>query len=571
VTGNYTFSVTVDDVAAVDIDGEVLLARGGSRRAVVWLELGYHDVVVHYLEVTGSANLRLTWDAGVANAVSQIGRSASGAACADSVSQPNAISCHICCCHVIYLLHVFMNTSCVCTHMQALVTIPTGNIYLTRPGHAVPVQAIINGAPARLACDSLTIPVTATPAAVLDPQEPRRLSAVAPECGYFASSWLTPVITSTAVIPGPGGSMGAGSILQVNGSLLTNSSSDVTVMIGDVQCEVLSVLEDGSSASCLMPDLTAGTAHVTVTVAGAGAATMPTGGAVLLLVIPLSVGRTVLPARVSFLGGVEVTLNGSGFGVVSANSSSNDSACGASVRCRNTSMSVSMSGATPGPVEPVLVSSTFTAATIRLPRFVATSTAASFQLNLQLRVFDRASDTTISTATVPVTLERTFAPTVSTVSPRVLQPYTAGNITLSWAVPAAAAAAAGLLNATDAGAASVASVALQAVRSTRRVTCGAALVLSSNLTSSQYLETVSCAVDADMPAAMYGLWVCLPAVGCGHFAAAWQVDVTVAGISAVAGSTAGGTKLTITGTGGLQLLHQLLPNPHISRIQSCSC
>lgn len=74
VTGNYTFSVTVDDVAAVDIDDAVLLTRGGSRRAVVWLERGYHDVVVHYLEVTGSANLRLTWDAGVANAVSQGGR-----------------------------------------------------------------------------------------------------------------------------------------------------------------------------------------------------------------------------------------------------------------------------------------------------------------------------------------------------------------------------------------------------------------------------------------------------------------------------------------------------------------
>lgn len=457
--------------------------------------------------------------------------------------------------------------------MQALVTVPTSSIYLARPGQAVPVQAIINGAPARLTCNStsLTIPAMATPAAVLDPQEPSRLSAVAPECGYFASSWLTPIVTSTAVIPGPGGSMGAGSILQLNGSLLTNSNSDVAVMIGDVRCEMLSVSESGSSASCIMPDLTAGTADVTVTVAGAGAATMPTGGAALPLVIPLSVGRTVLPARVSFLGGVEVTVNGSGFGVVSANGSSNSSACAASFRCRNTSMSVSVSGATPGPVEPVLLSSTFTAATIRLPRFVATSTTASFQLNLQLRVFDRASNSTISTATVPVTLERTFTPTVSTISPRALQPYTAGNITLSWAVPAAAAAAAGLLYATDAGAASVASVALQAAPSTRRVICGDALVISSNLTGSQCMETVSCAVGADMPAAVYGLWVCLPAVGCGHFAAAVHVNVTVAGISAAAGSTAGGTKLIITGTGGLQLLYQTAaPLPWEYGYVSCS-
>lgn len=70
VTANYTIAATVDDLVSMTVDDELQLPPGGSRRAVVWLERGYHDVVLHYLEVTGAANLRMTWDAGVANAVS---------------------------------------------------------------------------------------------------------------------------------------------------------------------------------------------------------------------------------------------------------------------------------------------------------------------------------------------------------------------------------------------------------------------------------------------------------------------------------------------------------------------
>jgi hypothetical protein len=75
VSGNYTLAVTVDDIAELHVNGEVLLAAGGSRRTVVWLERGYHDVMVHFLEVTGSASLRLTWDGGVPNTVGAAGDS----------------------------------------------------------------------------------------------------------------------------------------------------------------------------------------------------------------------------------------------------------------------------------------------------------------------------------------------------------------------------------------------------------------------------------------------------------------------------------------------------------------
>ena len=70
ISGNYTIAVTVDDLASVQVDGEVLLTPGGPRRTSLQLGRGYHDVEVYYLEGGGAANLRLTWDAGVANAVS---------------------------------------------------------------------------------------------------------------------------------------------------------------------------------------------------------------------------------------------------------------------------------------------------------------------------------------------------------------------------------------------------------------------------------------------------------------------------------------------------------------------
>lgn len=68
-TGNITFGATVDDVVSIEVDGDMLLGPGGSRRVVIWLSAGFHDVVVHYLEATGSATMQLFWDGGVRNAV----------------------------------------------------------------------------------------------------------------------------------------------------------------------------------------------------------------------------------------------------------------------------------------------------------------------------------------------------------------------------------------------------------------------------------------------------------------------------------------------------------------------
>lgn len=425
-----------------------------------------------------------------------------------------------------------------------------------RPGQPVPLQAAINGAPARLACNSTRQQVadTVAPPALLDASETRMLESRAPACTYFPSSWLTPLVTTATVMASPTTAWG---VLQLNGSLLTNSTADIAITVGDAVCVLQAIAGESGSASCLLPDLTAGLADVVVTVQGAGAATMPGGGPTLRLMVPLSVSRSVVPARASMFGGVTLTVNGSGFGIVAGSNST----CEASSRCNSTGMSVAVVGALPGPVEPVLLSSSVYQATIRIPPFVATSTAASFQLNLQVRVFERAGNKTVSTATFPLALERSLTPGISSISPRELQPYTAANITLTWTLTAAGAAAALLGNSTQSGTPSAAAISFQASPSSRTISCMNATVLTSNLSTSQYEETVSCAVGADMPAASFGVWLCLPSLGCGFLRAGVQVNATVTSISAASGSTAGGNQLVVNGTGelffGRRLVHAL--------------
>jgi len=72
-TANYTLAVAVDDVVSVQMDGDMLLAPGGSRQVVVLLGQGYHDIEIHYMEAAGVANLQVMWDGGVPNAVSRHG------------------------------------------------------------------------------------------------------------------------------------------------------------------------------------------------------------------------------------------------------------------------------------------------------------------------------------------------------------------------------------------------------------------------------------------------------------------------------------------------------------------
>jgi hypothetical protein len=298
---------------------------------------------------------------------------------------------------------------------------------------------------------------------------------------------------------------------------------------------MVTVTLDGGSATCLLPELAAGLHAVVVTVAGAGAAAMPGGGAAGSLPVALAV-REVTPSRGSFFGGLQLAVNGTGL------TPGNDS---------RTAMTVSVTGSTPPPV--LLSSSSFRQALLTLPRFVATSSAATLQLNLQLRVSEVAGNKTIATAVVPLMLDRAWTPLVSDVAPRAAPANTPVNLSLTWAVSAAATPTAGIGNASaPPGSASLASVVLQAGNSSRTVACVNATVLRGVLNGSTgNVESLSCLVaDGGLSASDYAVWVCLPSIGCGYRGpTAVSVNASVSAISPAAGSTAGGTLVTLQGTG----------------------
>jgi hypothetical protein len=428
--------------------------------------------------------------------------------------------------------------------LQPSVVIPQSQIYLSRPGSMVPVQAWINGAAARSNCSSSSSAVFSTatpPAPASDASEPTTFAAAGPACGYFPSSYLTPVITSFAVSGAPDSV--APSLLTLNGALLTNQTGDVTITVGGEQCSITEVAANGSSVSCTFPALQAGDAAIML--AQAGYAAMPGGGNTIRINTPLII-RSLSPSRGSYHGGVLLSVAGSGFARFPSNSS--------------VQMEVTVIGTAPGPVTPAMASSTNTLATIRLPYYKAGVTAATRHLTLQLRVFDHVSNTTIASAAVPYTLDIAYTPSVSGATPAILDPFTAGNITLSWSVGAAAAGVAGANDSLPAGTASVAKVFLQSGSNGRVYACGLVpeeganpqvLVTTSsfNSTAGSYQGSISCQMPATLPAAGYDVWVCLEGVGCGFAAAAVRVPVNVSSISRSAGSIAGGTELVITGTG----------------------
>jgi hypothetical protein len=437
---------------------------------------------------------------------------------------------------------------------QPNMIIPRSQIYLARPGSMVPVQAIINGAAARSNCSSSSTAVfaTATPSAPApDALEPTTFAAICPTCGYFPSSYLTPVVNSSVLSGAPGDV--APSILTLNGALLANISGDVNVTVGGAQCSIREVAADGSSVSCDLPALPAGDAAVTLSVAQAGFATMPGGANTTRIYTPM-VFKSLSPIRGSYHGGVMLSVAGSGFARYPSNSS--------------VQMEVTVVGSAPGPVTPALESSTNVLANIRLPRYKAMVAAAMRQLTLQLRVFDSITNTTIAVAPVPYTLDTAYTPSVSQVTPATLQPFTAANLTISWSAGAAAAVVAGVNDSLPEGTASAAEVYLQSGSNGLVYACGSVsgegtssdvVVTTSNFnsTAGSYQEGVYCELPGTLPAARYDVWVCLDGVGCGFAAAAVQVPLTVNSISRSAGSIAGGTELVITGTGMLAI-QQLL-------------
>jgi hypothetical protein len=65
--GAYRFGLFVDDGVRLWVDGELLVdewqpARAEYHSTVVYLDTGYHDVVVEYFEDAGEAEIRFWWE-----------------------------------------------------------------------------------------------------------------------------------------------------------------------------------------------------------------------------------------------------------------------------------------------------------------------------------------------------------------------------------------------------------------------------------------------------------------------------------------------------------------------------
>ena len=68
-------------------------------------------------------------------------------------------------------------------------------------------------------------------------------------------------------------------------------------------------------------------------------------------------------------------------------------------------------------------------------------------------------------------------------------------------------------------------------------------------TSSSYTEGITCKIPNYLPAANYSVYVCVAAFGCGSYNGTYNVALNLTGVSPASGSTAGGTTLTISGSG----------------------
>lgn len=84
------------------------------------------------------------------------------------------------------------------------------------------------------------------------------------------------------------------------------------------------------------------------------------------------------------------------------------------------------------------------------------------------------------------------------------------------------------------------------------VECAGPSVFNASLLAGSYAETTDCRVPDYLPAGSYNVWVCLGPYGCGF--SGWEgrtlaVPLSVSSMAPLTGSMAGGTQVTITGSG----------------------
>jgi hypothetical protein len=153
-----------------------------------------------------------------------------------------------------------------------------------------------------------------------------------------------------------------------------------------------------------------------------------------------------------------------------------------------------------------------------------------------------AFDSPISASTLGLCGART--PVITGPTATSTTPSAGGSLTLTWAF-AGTGSADGVTAATVGGASSAV---VQLQSGSTVVTCSGPTVSAATLGASSYTETLNCTLPAYLPAATYTVWVCYQPFGCGY-GSDLTVALSVTGVLPASGSSAGGTTVTITGSG----------------------
>jgi hypothetical protein len=143
--------------------------------------------------------------------------------------------------------------------------------------------------------------------------------------------------------------------------------------------------------------------------------------------------------------------------------------------------------------------------------------------------------------------DRDLAPYISTLDTSSCSLGSSCSVTLRWGIPQGRGH--GVSN-VSAGGASAASFSF--VSGTTTAVCSSPTVVNSSISSwTSYNETVTCTLPASTPASTYTLWVCFNTTkyGCGYKPAALELAAAVTALSPSSGSGAGGTTVTISGSG----------------------
>lgn len=548
---NVTFYLNADDAARLYINDDLVVSTSGSgSTSSAWklIETGIYKIVITYVEWTGAARINLQ----VASANLTTGVLLGSA-------QPLG--------------------------WQKVSPVP--------PGTQLPIEMSINGVPAVAACPQKDLQLQ-QPTSPLIGAEPPTASTPNGTCAFVYSTYLTPQLMAVKTLIGTlipkGITPNSGPIPYSNVDLyanLTVPSSDmskVKVMIDNEACNLTSLADVNVTSytringafvnftvqkvSCSAPFLPPGTAYpVRIMVDGRG---YTRSIASFLNILPETAYTTswaltpTMPVRgvstclMSMYGGAAVQLVGQGGipGVVDVARSRSMGAifspnpcyampgvlCDA-INSNRTSWSATWSNGssaeyfikryrTSGGPSGIAGNNTVIGSARFLPVIVNTATGA---------VTDNNSGKAFQ---IDACGGRT--PNITSILPGLTVGGTDGALlNISWGFTNLGAP---MVSVPLIGSASVGVVELESAGGVLIPCANGTAWLANSPNSTLYNEGLTCSLPPAVPASTYTLWLCTRPWGCGY-APTFTVPLVVSSISPTTGSSAGGTLVTITGSG----------------------